>query len=291
VSLLLGIYGFLVISFAATLFLSVVGIVTAARQLATVVTAMGATPFEILLNAVYEQKEKKFQQQRQVQQEQSGNFLLRHPLQEQEQQQQADQQEQSNKSKKPCLRGTTLEAMLQALSTQIANISQQFLSFPMKFTYFASVSDESVIVRIVSLDELLTIIEYAVEEDCKIDRLTLITVRKAITHFMTSVMNLHLHIPRAVPKGPFLSREQYMMLKEEGGVPLKADYDYVMQCMQQNKELGTRRRILKGMVNAASYEWKDVYKGTMQEKQQDALQFSLPLQRQLLFEKIMNNCH
>ncbi|KAI9099905.1 hypothetical protein DFS34DRAFT_513162 [Phlyctochytrium arcticum] len=156
-----------------------------------------------------------------------------------------------------------LEDTLITLRDSIAQERQNHILYPVLFTYSFAAREytyDSAPPRIAALDELLTILLYAVDPAVAPSRFVLTTVRTSLSAYLQTLEAAHIHAREEAPPVPSLDKLRQI------GIPLivtDESWELIVG------ELSDRRKWLRGMLNNAGQDWLQVTRTPWLESHQD----------------------
>ena len=140
---------------------------------------------------------------------------------------------------------TVLEPLLRDIADKLVKLDQNHASFPMLHRFCNYRLKESIILAIASLDEALTIAEFAMEQECSC---SFSLARRAISGYLCSSRKLGIEPGRKVPPPPSLdSLRQAQILVVSDRLWQKR-----LESLQQ------RRQHLLSLVEQSGWSWKQV---------------------------------
>lgn len=141
----------------------------------------------------------------------------------------------------------TLDLPLSGLSSQLANLSEQYLAYPVLQYYHAARAEKSPAVGIVILDEALTILRYGVPEPLRPNAAVLRSARAGVGSVLETLDSAFIRAADEVPPAPDLGRLR------AAGVPLAEGPEFAAALEQ----LSERRRRLLGMLRTDGWNWPE----------------------------------
>lgn len=145
-----------------------------------------------------------------------------------------------------------LEQPLQSLTSEVAELAQRHLAFPVLHYFHSTERDTAVAPSIAVLDELLTVLDHGVTAEHRLPTLTTQQLRDAITQLLHLGSAIdpaqlgHLSSPPPVPPTVELRRI---------GLPLVDD----AQWRGHVEELADRRQALRDYLTVEAWSWESVW--------------------------------
>lgn len=188
-----------------------------------------------------------------------------------------------------------LESVFESVLAELCETVENVRIYPVMLCYRSFTLDMTAILRIAAIDELITILHYAIKRDVShLDLeqilpspLILTATKRSITLLLFSLnKRINLSKKSGTPPGPSLSREEVEWLAArpspfcrqlgKGGIPAELfDLDAYHVALEKPK-LVTRRRLLKASVISAGYQWEDLFQS---EYQRHVLEASAAIMR------------
>lgn len=140
-----------------------------------------------------------------------------------------------------------IELQLSTLSSQLAVLNEQHLSFPILHYYHAARMEKSMDIAIPILDDAISIIQLGMEEKNLPPETILSSLRQAIESFLTTVQSAFIKPAKEVPTTPKLA-----FVKKEG-VPVIAEKEFYTKLENEQD----RRKLILGLVNNGSWQWPE----------------------------------
>ena len=138
---------------------------------------------------------------------------------------------------------------LTSLSSDIFKYAQNHLAYPILHYMHSSNPSENITLRLITLDEALTILQFHVPNELRPNHLQLQSVRRAITTYLQTVK----HIDGSEEPPPL---PHFHLIEEFTGVRLintaSPESDDIYQA------LGKRRRLLYGTLLNDGWQWEDI---------------------------------
>lgn len=138
-----------------------------------------------------------------------------------------------------------IELQLTTLSSQLAVLNEQHLSFPILHYYHAARMEKSMDMAIPILDDAITIIKLGMEEKNLPPETIISSLRQAIESFLTTVQSAFITHAKEVPPPPNLS------IIKKGGVPVISEEEFYKKLENEQE----RRKLILGLVNNGSWRW------------------------------------
>ncbi len=140
------------------------------------------------------------------------------------------------------------------LAIDIFKYAKNHAAYPVLHHVHNSNKTENTIIKLVTLDEVCTILMYHVPRDKCIKDNNLRQLRTALTYYLQSVRKVHL--PDEQPPYP-IDEEIYAAF----------DFSFInsseAELQQLYQKLEKRRRLLKGLILDDGFSWEDIRKGSM----------------------------
>jgi hypothetical protein len=140
---------------------------------------------------------------------------------------------------------SSLDLALQSLSSDLAALTEQYLSYPILQYYHAARMTKSPSVALAVLDETLTLLRFAVAEEQRPNRTILHGARKAVQSFLETLDSAFIPAADEEPPPPDLAPIR------RAGIPLLAE----AALDDALGGLSERRRKLLGLVRKNGWEW------------------------------------
>ena len=138
---------------------------------------------------------------------------------------------------------------LTSLSSDIFKYAQNHLAYPILHYMHSSNPSENITLRLITLDEALTILQFHIPEELRPNTLELQSVRRAITAYLQTVN----HIDESEERPPL---PQFHLIEEFTGItPINAT---APQSDDIYRALDKRRRLLYGTLLSDGWQWKDL---------------------------------
>ena len=144
---------------------------------------------------------------------------------------------------------SVLEAHLQALTPEIALLSQRHRTYPVLHYFHGEGRREAFAPNLAALDETLTLIEHALEYGC-VSRAVALPLRTAIAEVLGS-LEAAVQAPDRPPPAPSLPR-----LRRDGFPVACSDAAFAERLA--GRELADRRALLLGLVRYEAWNWDDL---------------------------------
>lgn len=141
----------------------------------------------------------------------------------------------------------SLDLPLDALSGQLALLSEQYLSYPVLQYYHAARPEKSPAMAIVVLDEALTLLRYGVAEGARPSRAVLRSARAGVASFIETLGSAFIRPADELPQPPRLAA------LAAAGVPVASESEFA----EALQELAGRRRRLLGMLRTNGWTWPE----------------------------------
>lgn len=141
----------------------------------------------------------------------------------------------------------SLDLPLSALTTQLANLSEQYLSYPVLQYYHAARPEKSPAIGIVVLDEALTMLRYGIPETIRPNPAVLRSARASVASFLETLGPAFITAAERVPQAPDLEALR------ERGVPTVSSGEF----SEAVERLSERRRKLLGMLRNDGWTWPE----------------------------------
>ncbi|GAB3174701.1 potassium channel family protein [Telluribacter humicola] len=138
-----------------------------------------------------------------------------------------------------------IELQLSSLSQQLAQITEQHLSFPILHFYHAARVEKSLNVAVAILDDALSLIELGVDEKYHPPQTILSSTRKSVDSFLTTLQSAFIQTADEEPQRPDLGRLR------EAGLPVVDE----KQFEDRMANLTQRRKLLLGFINNGAWHW------------------------------------
>ena len=134
---------------------------------------------------------------------------------------------------------------LTAVTTDIAQLEQRHLAYPVLHYFHAQQRPEGIALSLSALDEALTIMMYGVEPEARLDEGTFRPVRQVITEFLETLSSIYIDAEDEAPPPPSLAPLR------EHGIPAVSDAAFEERVAGLDK----RRRLLKALVRNDGWAW------------------------------------
>lgn len=141
-----------------------------------------------------------------------------------------------------------LESHLTTLVPLLTRLEQQYPAYPVLHYFHATERDEATAPSIAVLDEALTIIEYGLKEECRLNRAILNPIRRTIWELLKTVRVDIVESISETPPIPSLDRLR------SAGIPTVSDKDF----RSAVDGIAERRKSLRGFVQNDGWDWYDV---------------------------------
>ena len=142
-------------------------------------------------------------------------------------------------------RYTGLTLPLSTLTSQLATITQQHLTYPILHFYRARDADAAPTLAVAMLDEVLTVLRFGVPPSCRPPATILEAARSSVQSYLEALKDAHVEPAERPPRPPALGRLRAM------GLPTVSDDAFA----EALAALAQRRRTLLGMVEADARTW------------------------------------
>ena len=152
----------------------------------------------------------------------------------------------------------SLAPHLQALTAMMTQLVQNHVTFPAVRFFHSLQRSSAAAPSLAALDEALTIIEYGLPDAGGLDTATIRTLRRSIDAYLLTLRGVHIRPASAAPPIPTLR------ILEARGVPVLGE-DRFAEAVGQ---LDERRRLLRAMVEADGWSWRDVLAEPEEEQEE-----------------------
>lgn len=138
-----------------------------------------------------------------------------------------------------------LDDYLRTFATKLTTLTANHKAYPVLHYFHSRGAEQAPAATIAALDEALTLIAFAVEDDVRPPALVLRSARSSVSTFLTTLESAFVDPAQRAPPPPDLDR-----LREEG-IPVVDDEAY----RSALADLDLRRRMLLGMARSDAREW------------------------------------
>lgn len=138
-----------------------------------------------------------------------------------------------------------LDLQLISLTTQIGQLTEQQLSYPILHRYHGATPKKDTAPAIAVLDDALTLIRFGIQEDYRPSHSLLHSTRQSIQSYLETLASSAIYPSKRLPPPPNLSKLR------EAGLPVVSDEEF----NNSLKELDHRRKLLFGLVKDNSFRW------------------------------------
>ena len=141
-----------------------------------------------------------------------------------------------------------LDQHLINLTPLIVGLSEQHLAYPVLHYFHTKDRSRSLSLSLAALDEAMTLLQYAIPVEHRLDRAALIPARRACSAFLKNL------------KSDYIEPENYepnlipLKLLEEQGIPTVGDRSF----KQETKHISKRRKLLLALVRNDGWSWDAV---------------------------------
>lgn len=140
-----------------------------------------------------------------------------------------------------------LELQLISLTSQIGQLTEQQLSYPILHRYHGAVPKKDTAPAIAVLDDALTLLSYGVKEDYRPPHLLLKSARQSVESYLETLASSAIYPAKQVPPIPNLTE----LL--EAGIPVVSDAEF----SEAVQNLEHRRKLLLGLVKQNNFYWPE----------------------------------
>lgn len=140
-----------------------------------------------------------------------------------------------------------IELQLSSLSSQLAKLNEQHLSFPILHYYHAARVEKSMDVAVAILDDALNIIKLGMDQKNSPPETIVSSARQSVDSFLTTIHMAFIKPAKDSPRIPELKR-----VKNQG-VPVVEDSEFERKIEKEEK----RRKLLLGLINNGSWRWPE----------------------------------
>ena len=147
----------------------------------------------------------------------------------------------------------TLDSNLRSLADDISQCAQQLIRFPLIFNFHSIEILYSPVVKIVLLDETLTIIECYFPKKHGLSPLGRIQVRNAVNQYINALKRIGVHNNGTHSVPPLPS----MHILKSMNIPLLPDREGLANMC--SSDVVDRRKLLQSLVIESTRNWNDVY--------------------------------
>ncbi|MFC7215175.1 potassium channel family protein [Saliphagus sp. GCM10025334] len=141
-----------------------------------------------------------------------------------------------------------IERPLESLATQLSQLAEQHKSYPILHYYHSEQGDRASAMAVPILDESLTLLRHAVEEETRPNEAILTHARSSTDDYLETLDSAFIEPAAEAPPPPDLGRLR------EAGIDTVSDDDFERTL----EESETRRRHLLGVVRADAWYWPPI---------------------------------
>lgn len=141
----------------------------------------------------------------------------------------------------------TLDLPLNSLSSELAVLTEQYLSYPVLQYYHGARPAKSPAVGLVVLDQVLTILRYGIPEEYRPNVAILHSAREGVQSYLDTLQSAFISAADHVPPAPDLKKLR------EAGIPTVDDNEFA----ESLEELEDRRKKLLGLLLNDGWNWSD----------------------------------
>ena len=141
----------------------------------------------------------------------------------------------------------TLDLPLSSLSSELAMLTEQYLSYPVLQYYHGARPAKSPAIGVTVFDEALTLLRYGVPEEVRPNIAVLHSARAGVRSFLDTLQSAFISAAEDVPPPPDLDKLR------EAGIPTVSDEEF----SRALEELKERRKQLLGMMRNDGWNWTD----------------------------------
>lgn len=141
----------------------------------------------------------------------------------------------------------SLDLLLNALSGQLAVLTEQYLSYPVLQYYHAARPEKSPAIALAVLDDALTLLRYGIPAGVRPNVAILHSARSGVRSYLDTLDSAFVRTADAVPPPPDLAPLR------EAGIPTVRDEQF----SDAVATLGERRKKLLGLVRDDGWNWTD----------------------------------
>ena len=138
-----------------------------------------------------------------------------------------------------------LDLPLNALSSQLNQIAEQHLAYPILYYYHSQNAHTAVALSVVILDEALTILQHGIPEAQQPNPAILNSMRSSLDNYLESLSTASIRPAQHAPAPPDLERLR------QAGIPTRSDEEFAAAL----RKLQNRRKKLLGMIDNAAWAW------------------------------------
>lgn len=142
-----------------------------------------------------------------------------------------------------------MDSFLISLSSELSTLTYQHKAYPLLYYYHTDDFNKALSVAIVKLDEVLTILEHAVEYEKQPNSLLFIGMRSSIDNYLNILNKMYIKssdTPLSIPD---------LRILREKNIPVKSIDDF----NKEIKKIESRRKNLRGLLNYDNWDEDVIY--------------------------------